>query len=78
MSSSPPDDNVVSPAYAYAMTTADREAALRRVRYAADAAFAEGLSETEILAAVRAGIANAEAVAALFADHIDEDDLQAA
>lgn len=60
------------------MTTADREAALRRVRYAADAAFADGISEVEILAAVRAGIANAKVVAALFADSINEDDLQAA
>lgn len=60
------------------MTTADREAALRRVRDAADAAFAEGVGEADILAAVRAGIANARAVAALFAVSVGEDDLQAA
>lgn len=53
-----------------AMTTAtEREALLRRVRYAADAAYSEGIAETEILAAVHAGIVNARATAALF----DED-----
>lgn len=47
-------------------TAAEREAFLRRVRYAADAAYSEGITEQEILAAVHAGVANARAVAALF------------
>jgi len=53
------------------MTAAERETFLRRIRYAADAAYSEGITEPEILAAVRAGIANARATAALFDDDGD-------
>ena len=58
--------------YAQTMATAaDREKLLRNVRYAADAAYSDGISEQEIFAAVRAGIANARATAALFDDDGD-------
>jgi hypothetical protein len=65
-------------AYPGSVTRPGEHPALRRVRYAADAAYADGLSEEEILAAVRAGIANAKATIALFAESVDDSSRQAA
>lgn len=60
------------------MMTADQATALQRVKNAADAAYAEGLSEVAIFAAVRAGIQSAKEIAAIFAPHPDDQDFRAA
>lgn len=62
--------NVEHPAYPQGMTSAERDAALLRVRHAADAAYSDGISEEEILRAVGSGIEHAKYVSDLFAEPI--------